>query len=259
MRYEDYVHLLEEVIGYPEPPEPGEDGLEYQGRRYTSRRTEPDSDVIGVKYNHVTVIDFLGMWSGHLYVEGVCDCGNVKAFKLAALKSGNTKTCGFCKILRPVDSRRYNSDGKRTPTYTSWRAMKERCDNEKSSHYENYGGRGIFYDPRWVDFNNFYNDMGERPEKHTLDRIDVHQPYCKENCRWLGYTDQRYNSRRRKTNTSGRTGVTYNKKLDKWQVFIQKEGNKENLGLFVDYEAAVKAREEAELRIYGEVKKYEDV
>lgn len=228
-------------------------------REYTAPVKVMESP-IGEVYCNIEVIEVLGVYKRRLWVVGKCACGNEKHFKLNALRTNNTKSCGICDLQkRPVDPRRYTENGSKTPTYETWRALKERCNNERAIYFENYGGRGITYDPSWDEFDNFYEDMGPRPEGMTLDRIDVNLPYSKDNCRWLGYTDQRYNSRRRKTNTSGRTGVHFNKKLGKWVAVIQKYGKSRHIGVFLNFEEAVKAREEAEIELYGEVKKYEDV
>lgn len=63
--------------------------------------------------------------------------------------------------------------------------MMERCYRPRAKGYERYGGRGIEVCPRWRKFVNFEADMLAtfRPDL-SLDRIDVHGNYCKENCRW---------------------------------------------------------------------------
>lgn len=78
--------------------------------------------------------------------------------------------------------------------YTSWHAMKTRCDNKKHVAYPRYGGRGITYDPAWKDFKNFLRDMGVKPDpKMELDRIDNDKNYCKENCKWSTKREQTRN------------------------------------------------------------------
>jgi len=73
--------------------------------------------------------------------------------------------------------------------------MKQRCDNPSTNGYENYGGRGITYCKRWESFENFLDDMGERPKGKTLDRIDVNDNYEPDNCRWATAKEQAANVR----------------------------------------------------------------
>ena len=82
-----------------------------------------------------------------------------------------------------------------TPTYNTWYGMKTRCQNKNSSAFKYYGKRGIRVCGRWQAFENFLEDMGERPDDLTLDRIDTNGNYCKENCRWVDMKAQNNNSR----------------------------------------------------------------
>ena len=51
--------------------------------------------------------------------------------------------------------------------------MIHRCTNPNMPNYRNYGGRGISVCSRWMDFDNFVEDIGDRPtEKHSIDRIN---------------------------------------------------------------------------------------
>jgi hypothetical protein len=59
---------------------------------------------------------------------------------------------------------------------------------------------------RWMCYRNFYEDMGERPDGTTLDRIDVNKGYFKENCRWADSATQARN--RRSTRLLTIDGVT---------------------------------------------------
>jgi hypothetical protein len=130
--------------------------------------------------------------------------------------------------------------------------MLGRCYDEREEGYENYGGRGITVCDSWrEDFRNFIEDMGERPEKFVLDRIDPDGNYCPENCRWVDRNISSYNTRKASNNTSGRTGVYWFERVGKWVAAIHVKGEQIHLGYFLDFEDAVKAREDAEIKYYG--------
>ena len=56
------------------------------------------------------------------------------------------------------------------------------------------------------------------------------------------------NRRLQSNNTSGYTGVSFDKKTNKWMARI----NKVTLGYFENIEDAIKARKEAEIKYFGE-------
>ena len=75
--------------------------------------------------------------------------------------------------------------------------MISRCTLPNLTAYRNYGGRGITVCDRWRhSFENFYADMGARPAKMSLDRIDVNGNYEPGNCRWATKAEQSTNTRR---------------------------------------------------------------
>ena len=75
--------------------------------------------------------------------------------------------------------------------------MKGRCLRESHPSYYNYGGRGISICDRWLDFEKFYEDMGDPPEGLSLERIDTDGDYTPENCQWAKWSDQMRNRRDR--------------------------------------------------------------
>lgn len=79
--------------------------------------------------------------------------------------------------------------------YRAWRAMNNRCKPNYHA-YKDYGGRGITVCERWSNsFENFLEDMGPRPENHSLDRIENDGNYEPSNCRWATIKEQQNNRR----------------------------------------------------------------
>lgn len=85
-----------------------------------------------------------------------------------------------------------------SPEYQVWRNMISRCMDAANVSFDDYGGRGITVCERWLEFLNFYADMGPRPTRsHSIDRIDNDRGYEPGNCRWVTWSEQMLNRRKR--------------------------------------------------------------
>lgn len=128
-------------------------------------------------------------------VHCTCDCGKSKDFRLSDLRNGKTRSCGC--LSRETASKRCKTHGRSgTPLYQVWGSMVERCSVPTCSAYARYGGRGIHVCKKWLKFENFLSDMGERPEggvRYTLERKDNNRGYSKSNCKWATHADQSNN------------------------------------------------------------------
>ena len=107
-----------------------------------------------------------------------CDCGSKHDERSDRLKSGAATSCPHCsRITHGMTD---------TPTFRIWGGMISRCHNKKAANYRNYGARGIKVCDRWrYSFENFLNDMGERPPNLQIDRINNDGNYEPGNCRWV--------------------------------------------------------------------------
>lgn len=94
--------------------------------------------------------------------------------------------------------------------FRSWQGMKQRCYNQNHHKYHYYGAKGIRVCDRWLQFENFLEDMGRKPSsKHSIDRIDNDGDYEPDNCRWADYKTQ--NTNRSITAFLTHNGITLSK------------------------------------------------
>lgn len=149
-------------------------------------------DLTGQRFGRLAAIKPTGERKGTAFVwQCLCDCGKEHFVNSNNLRTGHVKSCGCLRKEKITIHGMW-----KTPVYTTWKQMIQRCENPKSPTYKWYGGRGIKVCEQWHNFCDFFEDMGERPDGKTLDRWpDNDGNYEPGNCRWATPKEQQANSR----------------------------------------------------------------
>ena len=153
-------------------------------------------DLTGRKFYSLTIVSKAnGNVGGSAKWNCLCECGNTCVTDSKTLKRGDKKSCGCgkSKYLESIKGKGLKVENKRE--YDIHKNMKSRCFNKSNKSYPAYGGRGITVCKEWLSFSGFMNDMGKCPDGYSLERIDVNNGYCKDNCKWIPLSEQVYNRR----------------------------------------------------------------
>lgn len=178
------------------------------------------SDITGNTYNRLTAIRYLHTSEcGNVMWEFRCECGTLTVVVKYAVINGRIRSCGCirkerCKTLNYIHG--HTANHTTSATWRSWCSMMQRCGESRPKFFKHYKGKGITVCDRWLSFNNFLSDMGERPPNTTLDRIDNSKGYEPANCRWENHTHQANN----RTNNLHITFDGITKTLAQWSRIV---------------------------------------
>ena len=144
-------------------------------------------DLIGQKVGKLTIIEKTKeRLHNSVLWRASCECGGERLISSHQFKYQKVKSCGCTR-----------KGYRKTREYTIWANMIQRCNNENSPRYNDYGGRNIKVCEEWTSAINFiewaHNNGYE--DNLSLERIDVNGNYEPSNCTWIELDEQAKNKR----------------------------------------------------------------
>ncbi len=175
-----------------------------------------------------------------------CDCGNTKVIPATQVKHGGTRSCG-CKAMEHITGlRKQDITGEQFGRLTAVRPTEER-DSNGSVIWElececgelTYKTINALKTGRILSCGCVYRETRSETVKHRRDIIEN-----------TSISNIVVSKRIRANNTSGHTGVGFNKRTGKWEAYINFQKKHYHLGQFSKKRDAIHARKAAEVKLH---------
>ena len=218
---------------------------------------------IGKKYGRLTVQNVFRNEKGNIMYDCKCDCGNQKIFLGANVVSGKTKSCG---CYRNEQVRKSNYIGNRYEEKDEY-IIGYTTKNEK--FYIDKEDLELIKPYTWSFNNTGYlranvnRNTGTRMhrfilgldknDKRMVDHINHDKrDNRKSNLRICSNKENSWNASPSKSSKSGIPGVNWDKRYNKWAVYLTKDGKRKFYGYYKNLNDAIEKRKQAELESYQE-------
>lgn len=226
-------------------------------------------NVIGEKFNRLTIKKFSHYkkygTTKHMYYVCECDCGNIVTVNYYNLKKGNTSSCGCLakETIKKIKSKRNKYEFKDNyvigyTTNTNKQFFVDIEDYDKISNMcwsENDKGYIISNSlnrKSAIRLHRFILDL-DKDDKRIVDHINNKRyDNRRSNLRLADKQTNGINRPANKNNKLGHKGIFLNKNKTRYCARIMVNYKNIHLGTFDTLEEAIKARQEAEIKYFGE-------
>ena len=210
-------------------------------------------DLTGQRFGRLTVIRKTNL-TGKSKWLCQCDCGNTKEILGYNLTSGtHTKSCGCLQKEKTMNPNKYDLNGEygKCYLYSGEYFIFDLEDYEKIKDITWCAGRKGYISGKFNGHRVFvHRIITNCPKDLVVDHINHNvSDNRKENLRVCTVTQNNFNKRNYK-NRQEKTGVYWHR--NRWTVYITANKKDYYLGRYKEYEEAVKVREEAERKYFGQ-------
>jgi len=218
-------------------------------------------DLTGLVFGKLTVKSFSHSSDTHSYWFCQCSCGKKEIIKVTNLKSGKYLMCKDCRIKNTKGKKENIFEEKENYILINNKILIDKEDLYKIKKYNRYISinsndyayfrylkTDIFIHRFVMNLPNRYDDnsniISEHINGNTLDNRKNNLRICEKKLNPI-------NCKIYENNTSGQKGVSYLKRLNKWQATINYNKKSHYLGVFENFEDAVNVRKKAEIKFYN--------
>ena len=243
-------------------------------------------DLTGKKYGHLEVLSYSHKAHSHSHWLCRCDCLREEIKSISFLNNSKYLMCSEClhsytkkdKVVKEkqhilfediayqTKDNKVEINGESTLINDSVIIDTKNLDiilgykryvsiNSGGYPYMQWRGRELFLHRLIVGLPQQFDSETQLISEH----MNGNRKDCREeNLRICHKSKNAINCKIYKTNTSGYKGISWNDKLNKWQVNLQYNKKNHYLGVYSDLEEAIKIRKEAEEKYYKEFNRKEE-